>query len=108
MCGESHCSPVFSRRSAMVGAAAMTVTSLLPLTMRSARAAENALTPDAALASLLEGNARHVSGKTRTGGKPGTETVLTDPAAAVMSCADSPIATEVLFDTAPGELAGGA
>jgi carbonic anhydrase len=88
----------------MAAAAAVTATSLLPRTIGASRAAESALTPDSALASLLEGNARHVAGKGSVGGKPASEGTLGNPIAAVLSCADSPMAPEVVFDAAPGEL----
>ncbi|MDI1284145.1 MAG: carbonic anhydrase [Reyranella sp.] len=72
-----------------------------------AQPARSAETPDAALARLMEGNARYASGKmserdfsvgrvARTQGQA--------PFAAILGCADSRIAPELAFDQGPGEL----
>ena len=68
---------------------------------------ENVLSPDAALARLKRGNHRYVSGgmmsqdfgaerKTLAGGQ--------NPFAAVLSCADSRVAPEYIFDSGLGDL----
>lgn len=65
------------------------------------------LAPDAALARLLAGNARYVSGAPLPAdyavGR--IERALTQrPIAAILSCADSRVAPELTFDQGPGDL----
>lgn len=76
-------------------------------------AAESALaaaptTPEAALAALLAGNKRFVSGKAehpRQGAKRLKKTATgQDPFAIVLGCADSRVGAEVLFDQGIGDL----
>jgi carbonic anhydrase len=69
-----------------------------------ARAAE---TPDAALALLMEGNARYVSGKLNerdfSAGRAARAKGQA-PYAAILGCADSRVAPELAFDEGPGDL----
>lgn len=64
--------------------------------------------PDAVLARLVEGNKRFMAGKsTRTGRKP--EDFAEDakgqaPVAAILACADSRVAPELIFDQTVGDL----
>jgi carbonic anhydrase len=64
-------------------------------------------TPDAALARLLEGNGRYVSGKLNerdfSSGRA-ARALGQAPFAAVLGCADSRVAPELAFDQPPGEL----
>jgi carbonic anhydrase len=66
---------------------------------------ENALSPDASLKRLLEGNSRYVKGVTlRHDFKHEREALAggQNPYAAVLSCADSRIAPEYAFDSGRG------
>src|SRR5690349_24781190 len=93
-CGTGAAS--FSRRRALA-AAAMGVTTFLA--GRSALA-QTALSPDAALAQLMDGNARFVSGGLTSFNEDLTilkqKTVAKqEPFAAVLSCADSRVPVEI-------------
>jgi carbonic anhydrase len=68
---------------------------------------QNALSPDASLKRLLEGNSRYVKGVTlRHDFKHEREALAggQNPYAAVLSCADSRIAPEYAFDSGRGDL----
>jgi carbonic anhydrase len=67
----------------------------------------NVVSPDAALARLMQGNARYVDGVSRRHDfKHEREALSTgqNPFAAILSCADSRIAPEYCFDSARGDL----
>ena len=64
-------------------------------------------TPDAALARLLEGNARYVSGKLNErdfSANRAARALGQAPFAAILGCADARVAPELAFDQPPGEL----
>ncbi|MGC1906173.1 MAG: carbonic anhydrase [Candidatus Acidiferrum sp.] len=67
-----------------------------------------ALDPDAALKKLMEGNARFVKGQaTATGRRPEDFKPLAAgqyPEAIIVSCSDSRVAPEILFDTGIGDI----
>jgi carbonic anhydrase len=68
---------------------------------------ENVLSPDAALARLMEGNKRYVKGVARRHDFKHEREPLTrgqNPFAAILSCADSRIAPEYCFDSGRGDL----
>jgi len=68
---------------------------------------ENVLSPDSALDRLMKGNARYVEGVSRRHDFKHEREVLSkgqNPFAAILSCADSRIAPEYCFDTAPGDV----
>jgi carbonic anhydrase len=68
---------------------------------------ENVLSPDAALARLMEGNKRYVQGVARRHDFKHEREPLTrgqNPFAAILSCADSRIAPEYCFDSGRGDL----
>jgi len=64
--------------------------------------------PDAALKKLMEGNARFVKGQVKAGGrrpedfKPLAKAQY--PEAIIVSCSDSRVAPEILFDTGVGDI----
>jgi len=104
------CNVCLSRRrvfSGMSGLAAMTAVGAMTTGAAIAQPARSVETPDAALARLLEGNARYASGKTvdhdfsagRAARAQGQA-----PFAAILGCADSRVAPELAFDQAQGEL----
>ena len=64
-------------------------------------------TPDAAVARLMEGNARYVSGQMKERDFSAGRVARTQgqaPFAAILGCADSRVAPELAFDQTPGEL----
>lgn len=68
---------------------------------------QNVLTPDEALARLIEGNARYQKGLARRHDFVAEREALVsgqNPYAAVLSCADSRIAPEYAFDSSRGDL----
>ncbi len=68
---------------------------------------QNVLTPDAAVARLMAGNARYVGGVSKRHDFAHEREALAggqNPFAAVLGCADSRIAPEYAFDTARGDL----
>jgi carbonic anhydrase len=100
-----------TRRAALVFAA-----TAIGLSIASAAAAKetktppkpgNALSPDAALERLKEGNERYVEGVARRHDFRHEREALTggqNPYAAILSCADSRIAPEYAFDTSRGDV----
>jgi carbonic anhydrase len=70
-------------------------------------AAEPAITADQALALLMEGNARYVSGETRPRDFAADRAALAEgqaPFAVILGCADSRVAPELAFDQSRGQL----
>jgi len=68
---------------------------------------QNALSPDAALKRLMQGNVRYVSGVSRRHDFKHEREALAggqNPYAAILSCADSRIAPEYAFDAGRGDL----
>ena len=102
----------FSRRGLLVAGAAVTALGGMmasPVAAQQAAPATppNAISPDAALQRLMEGNARYVenapSNKDFSAGRAARATAQY-PFAAILSCADSRVAPELAFDQGPGEL----
>ena len=72
-----------------------------------AQLVRSADTPDAALARLMEGNARYAAGKMNERDFSAGRAARTRgqvPFAAILSCADARVAPELAFDQGPGEL----
>lgn len=103
---------LIARRGVLkLGAAAVAALAAAPHALAASAKAppkpENVLSPDAALARLMQGNARYVQGVSRRHDFKHEREALTrgqNPFAAVLSCADSRIAPEYCFDTARGDL----
>lgn len=99
-------------RLATASAGALMLAGALPATAHQAVAASapkpaNDLSPQQALARLMEGNKRYVAGVTRRHDFNAEREALVDgqnPFAAVLGCADSRIAPEYAFDTARGDI----
>jgi carbonic anhydrase len=102
MC-KDHDALTMSRRGALVGGLA-TMAAALPF----GRAfAQEAITPDQALARLMEGNERYVCCETlpRKFSKDRAALALSQrPFAAILGCADSRVAPELAFDQSRGQL----
>jgi carbonic anhydrase len=102
----------FSRRRFMLSAAALSGVSLASEAAfaRGRPAApppQNAISPDAALARLMEGNQRYVNNTAKNRDlsagrelRAGTQ----HPIAAILSCSDSRVAPELAFDQGPGDI----
>src|SRR6266446_4921391 len=89
--------------SAGIGALAVTASVSAPR----AQPARSADTPDAAFARLMEGNARYVAGQMSERDFSAGRAARAQgqaPFAAILSCADSRVAPELVFDQGPGEL----
>lgn len=110
------CDPVpapFSRRRFMLGAA-LTVAASTRL-MSPAWSAEptlnapapNAIAPEAALQRLMQGNERYVANAPEQNDHSASRAARVSvqyPIAAILSCADSRVSPELLFDQGPGDL----
>lgn len=103
----------FSRRqliqTGLTTAAAALLAGGLDLTFSSAAQAQSTLSPDAALDELMDGNKRYTSGKLTSFEhdlailKQHTEEKQ-EPFAAVLSCADSRVPVELIFDQSIGHV----
>jgi carbonic anhydrase len=109
MCdGPSHSQQ--SRRQFLgAGLGLLALSTLAPRSLLAADAAspQNAISPDAALRRLLDGNARYVAGqpncKDFSAGRA-ARVKAQYPIAAILGCADSRVAPELVFDQEPGDL----
>ena len=92
--------------TAMVSTVGLLATSL-PLSARAAPKPENVMAPDAALARLMQGNARYLNGTESARGFKTTEELLSkgqNPYACILGCADSRVSPELCFDENQGDL----
>jgi carbonic anhydrase len=102
----------FARRSflKLAGGGALglaTIGSSIAAPLKVPPKAENVLTPDAALARLMQGNQRYVAGVSKRHDFKHEREALTkgqNPYAGVLSCADSRVAPEYAFDAGRGDL----
>ena len=110
LCEERHSS--LSRRHFLgAGLAVAGMAAATGLSFRSAfaqlSAAPNAIAPAAALSRILDGNTRYAANistnKDFSAGRAARAQVQY-PVAAILSCADSRVAPELVFDQGPGEL----
>ncbi|MCC8429868.1 carbonic anhydrase [Reyranella aquatilis] len=104
------CNACLSRRGLFSGMGALAVTAAAGTALPRAAMAQpsrSAETPDAALSLLMEGNARYVSGKLAerdfSAGRA-ARALGQAPFAAILGCADSRVAPELVFDQTAGEL----
>ena len=92
--------------TAMVSTVGLLATSL-PLSARAAPKLENVMAPDAALARLMQGNARYLKGTESARGFKTTTELLSkgqNPYACILGCADSRVSPELCFDENQGDL----
>jgi carbonic anhydrase len=96
--------PRFNRRMLVHGALAATAFAAMP---RALRAMPNAISPSTALQHLMDGNARYMRNqidfKDFSAGRA-ARAQAQYPVAAILSCADSRVAPELVFDQGPGQL----
>lgn len=96
-------------QTGLTTAAAALLAGGLDLTFAPSAQAQSALTPDAALKELIDGNKRYMSGKLTSFEhdlailKQHTEEKQ-EPFAAVLSCADSRVPVELIFDQSIGHI----
>lgn len=104
------CNICLSRRGLFSGMGALAATAAVGAASVGAAMAQpsrSAATPDAALALLMEGNARYVSGQMSERDFSAGRAARAQgqaPFAAILGCADSRVAPELAFDQAPGEI----
>jgi carbonic anhydrase len=108
MCDDPSHSLQSRRQFLGAGLGLLALSTLMPRqVLADAAPPQNSITPDAALRRLLEGNARYVSGqrdcKDFSAGRA-ARVKAQYPIAAILSCADSRVAPELVFDQEPGDL----
>ena len=101
---------LLSRRGLLAGGASLLASMAVAgpaFAQSAAPAPQNAISGDAALARLMEGNARYVANtpteKDFSAGRA-ARTTGQNPIVAVLSCADSRVAPELAFDQGPGDV----
>lgn len=104
----------FSRRSVMAGAGALLAASTLPLSHARAEQkvpgnvpAANAIPPSEALDRLMQGNARYAANQPNERDFSASRAARAEaqfPIAAVVSCSDSRVVPDLVFDQSPGSL----
>jgi carbonic anhydrase len=109
MCNDPSHQFCLSRRAMLTGAAAFAATpwAASAAFAQDAPQPQNAITPDMALNRLLEGNARYVANAPNerdfSAGRAARAQVQ-HPVAAVLSCSDSRVAPELVFDQSAGDI----
>jgi carbonic anhydrase len=107
MC-QDHSAGTISRRGLIAGGVALSLTAPLAVQAVAQEAvAASPVSPEEALQRLIDGNARYVANAaintdhsvTRAARAQGQQ-----PFAAIVSCSDSRVAPELIFDQGPGEL----
>lgn len=94
-----------SRRGLMAGGLGLACMAVLPAT--GLAQAEQPRTPDEALQSLIDGNARYIANAPRNtdhSKERFSRAAGQQPFAAVVACSDSRVVPELIFDQAPGDL----
>ena len=109
MCGQCKSSmPFLSRRNVMAGAAALLTAGALHLPARaedkSSPDAQNAILPAEALMRLKEGNARYAANEPNERDSRAARAEAQFPVAAIVSCSDSRVVPDLVFDQSPGDL----
>lgn len=102
---------IWSRRGVLVGAAALLAANALPRSVRAEQKASpnapNAIPPAEALERLMEGNARYAANAPNERDFSATRAARAEaqfPVAAIVSCSDSRVVPDLVFDQSPGDL----
>jgi len=109
LCGCARCAGASSRRRFLGGGALAIALAGASFMRGSPALAQSTLAPGAALDRMMEGNARFVSGKLTSveedlAALKQANTSKQEPFAAVLSCADSRVPVELVFDQSIGRL----
>lgn len=112
MCNKCESSSsALSRRGVMTGAAALLAASALPQQVHSEEKstpnAQNAIPPAAALERLIQGNGRYAANQPNERDFSATRAARAEaqfPVAAIVSCSDSRVVPDLVFDQSPGDL----
>lgn len=108
LCEQSGLS--MSRRKLLAGAGAVLAAGAVrqsPSFAADTASAQNAISPDAALERLMQGNARYAANTQEQRDCPGRRTSVVSaqfPIAAVLGCSDSRVSPELVFDQGPGDI----
>lgn len=96
-----------TRRDLLIGLGATAGAALVAGPLAAQTTPQNAITPDAALKRIMDGNARYVAGQARrrdfSAGRA-ARAKSQAPVAAILGCADSRVSPEIVFDEGPGDL----
>lgn len=106
MCEKCETASV-TRRGLLAGGLALSMTAPLVAAPAVADTAAAPVSPDEAMQRLIEGNARYVANtpiNTDHSVGRSNRALGQQPFAAIVSCADSRVAPELIFDQGPGEL----
>lgn len=113
-CGNVHHHPALPRRSFLAAGALAALAVAAPRRVLGADPPKpgsppppNAIAPAAALARIMDGNARYVANAPRQRDFAAGRAARAQgqyPIASILSCADSRVAPELVFDQAPGDL----
>lgn len=106
MVNENNSSDI-SRRALIAGGIAIPITAQQATPLGAATPDPVPVSPDEALQRLIDGNARYVSNtpiNTDFSFERAERALGQQPFAAIVSCADSRVAPELIFDQGPGEL----
>jgi len=100
-------SGILSRRGLLTGGLALAMAAPLAARASAETGAAAPVSPDEALQRLMDGNARYVANQpinTDHSAGRASRAQGQQPFAAIVSCADSRVAPELIFDQGPGEL----
>ncbi|MEQ8452175.1 MAG: carbonic anhydrase [Nitratireductor sp.] len=106
MCSKADTTTI-GRRDLLAGGLALSIAGSLVSRAHAKEAASAPVTPDEALQRLIDGNARYVANapiNTDHSVGRSNRALGQQPFAAIVSCADSRVAPELIFDQGPGEL----